>query len=418
MNSRIRQFAILIAAVAVVGFIAWRFIPGVGREKITYTTVPVTKGNIVRVVTANGDLNPIINVTVGCQISGTISKLYVDFNSPVKAAQLIAEIDPPTYEANVASAQGALAQAKANLEIARLNESRTRGLRDNRVASQADYDKAKTDLMLADATILVQEAAVKRAQVDLDRCSIRAPIDGIVISRAIDVGQTVAASLNAPVLFTIANDLTKMQINAKVAEADVGGVEVGQEVTFNVDAFPQQPFTGRVIQVRNSPIIVDNVVNYDTIIEVANPELKLKPGMTASVSIQLAKREGVLRAPNAALRFRPPEGVPVEGGNKAADAGARPGGPPPGAGAPGGPTSGRPAASRAPAVRTAYLAPVGGGETLRPVEVKTGITDGVFTDVLEGLKEGDLLVTAVKSGMPSAASATTANPLTGGTQRR
>ncbi len=415
MSPRIRLLAIALASLLAVGVIGWKFIPGVGREKITFTTAPVTKGNIVRVVTANGDLNPLINVTVGCQISGTISKLYVDFNSPVKAGQLIAEIEPPTYEANLSSAQGALAQARANLEIARLNEARTRGLRDSRVASQADYDKAKTDLMQADATILVQEAAVKRAQVDLDRCSIRAPIDGIVISRAIDVGQTVAASLNAPVLFTIANDLTKMQINAKVAEADVGGVEVGQEVTFNVDAFPQQPFTGRVIQVRNSPIIVDNVVNYDTIIEVANPEMKLKPGMTASVSIQLAKREGVLRVPNAALRFRPPEGVPVEGGNKAAEAGPRPGGPPPGAG---GPPAGRPAASRAPAVRPAYLAPLGGGETLRPVQVKTGITDGVFTEVVDGLKEGDLLVTAVKSGMPPAASTTTTNPLTGGTQRR
>ena len=414
MNSRLRLFAIIVAALVAVGFIAWKFIPGVGREKIIYTTAPVTKGNIVRVVTANGDLNPLINVTVGCQISGTISKLYVDYNSPVKAGQLIAEIDPPTYEANVSSAQGALAQARANLEIARLNESRTRGLRDNRVASQADYDKAKTDLMQADATILVQEAAVKRAQVDLDRCSIRAPIDGIVISRAIDVGQTVAASLNAPVLFTIANDLTKMQINAKVAEADVGGVEVGQEVTFNVDAFPQQPFAGRVIQVRNSPIIVDNVVNYDTIIEVANPDLKLKPGMTASVSIQLAKREGVLRVPNAALRFRPPEGVPVEGGNKSAVAAPGPAGPPPGGGAPGG----RPAATRAPTSRTAYLAPIGGGETLRPVQVKTGITDGVFTEVLDGLKEGDLLVTAVKSGMPVASSTQTANPLTGSQPRR
>ena len=177
MNLRFRLLAIALASLLAVGFIAWKFIPGVGREKITFTTAPVTKGNIVRVVTANGDLNPLINVTVGCEISGTISKLYVDFNSPVKAGQLIAEIEPPTYEANLSSAQGALAQAKANLEIARLNESRTRGLRDNRVVSQADYDKAKTDLMQADATILVQEAAVKRAQVDLDRCSIRAPID-------------------------------------------------------------------------------------------------------------------------------------------------------------------------------------------------------------------------------------------------
>ncbi|MBS0660000.1 MAG: efflux RND transporter periplasmic adaptor subunit [Verrucomicrobia bacterium] len=407
-------------ALLLVGLLAWagsKLAPSVMGEKITYTTVTVSKGNIVRTVTANGDLNPVRNVTVGCQISGTIAKLHADFNSEVKEGQLIAEIDPATYEANVTSARGNLAVAKANQAIARMNYDRTKELWERKVAARSEWDKAITDLQQADANVQVQEASVKRAQVDLDRCSIFAPIDGIVISRAVEVGQTVAASLNAPVLFTIANDLTKMQINAKVAEADVGGVAVDQEVTFNVDAFPQQPFRGKVVQVRNSPIIVDNVVNYDTIIEVANPELKLKPGMTASVSIQLARRADVLRVPNAALRFRPPPGIPVEGAPNAAEPGAvapdgaasapgggrRGGGGPAPAAEPGG-RGGRGGGRGDATLRTVYVAP-SSGETLKPVRVKVGITDGVFTEVLEGLEAGDLLATAVKTGLPSTATA-------------
>lgn len=431
---RIALFALLLTAAMAWG--AMKLLPTVVGEKITYTTVAVSKGNIVRAVTANGDLNPVRNVTVGCQISGTIAKLYADFNSEVKEGQLIAEIDPATYEANVASARGNLAVAHANLAIAKLNYDRTKELFERKVAAKSEWDKAGTDLQQAEANVQVQDASVKRAQVDLDRCKIFAPIDGIVISRAVEVGQTVAASLNAPILFTIANDLTKMQINAKVAEADVGGVAVDQEVTFNVDAFPQQPFRGRVVQVRNSPIIVDNVVNYDTIIEVSNPELKLKPGMTASVSIQLARRTDVLRVPNAALRFRPSPGIPVEGGNEpapatpgaapAASPGASPtpavaaespraggtrrggggggGGPGPGEGGARGGRGGRPEG----AMRTVYVAPES-GETLKAVRVKVGITDGVFTEVLEGLNPGDQLATAVKTGLPSSAPAASTN---------
>lgn len=420
------RLSLVLLVLAGAGYWAWHLLgPSIAGEKITYTTVAVSKGDIVRTVTANGDLNPVRNVTVGCQISGTIAKLHADFNSEVKEGQLIAEIDPATYEANVASAQGNLAVAKANQAIARINFERTKELWERKVAAKSEWDKAGTDLQQADANVQVQEASVKRAQVDLDRCRIFAPIDGIVISRAVEVGQTVAASLNAPVLFTIANDLTKMQINAKVAEADVGGVAVEQEVTFNVDAFPQQPFRGKVVQVRNSPIIVDNVVNYDTIIEVANPDLKLKPGMTASVSILLARRADVLRVPNAALRFRPPAGIPVEGGENA---------PAPTAAASPAPTEGAPAASQAPpsaagggrrgggepggrggrggrgeaTMRTVYLAP-SSGETLKPMRVRVGITDGVFTEVLDGLKAGDLLATAVKTGLPNTGPASTTN---------
>jgi HlyD family secretion protein len=373
-----------------------------------YQTALVSRGELIQAVTATGQLNPVVNVQVGSQISGMIQKLFVDFNSRVTAGQVIAQLDPATYRAALRQAEGELANARAALELARVKAARAAELRAKDLIPQADDDQARADLHQAEAAVAIKEAAVQKARVDVDRCTIVAPIDGIVISRNVDVGQTVAASLSAPTLFVIANDLTKMQINANVAEADVGGIAVGQDVDFTVDAFPAQPFHGKVAQVRNAPITVQNVVTYDTIIEVGNPESKLKPGMTANVSIIVARREGVLTIPNAALRFRPPNG---SGGGEPR------GSMPPGQGRdrngtqPDVATARRPGGERAP-TRTVYVLPAGqanGAPT--PVPIKTGISDGVSTEVIEGLNEGDRVVAGLR--VTQSGSSPTTNPFGG-----
>src|SRR6266704_1443979 len=276
-----------------------------------YETSPVSRGDLKQVVTASGQLNPVVKVEVGSQISGIIEKLIVDFNSPVKEGQVIAKLDAATYEANLIQAQGNLASVKAALELARLNADRARALQADKLSAKADYEKAMADLHQAEAAVMISEGALKKARVDLARSTIYAPINGIVISRNVNVGQTVAASLSAPTLFLIANDLAKMQIEADVAEADIGLVGAGQDVEFTVDAFPGQTFHGKVTQVRNAPKADQNVVTYTTIIDVTNPNLKLKPGMTANVSVIVTHRDNVLKIPNAALRFRPPKNVEV-----------------------------------------------------------------------------------------------------------
>src|SRR6187455_585762 len=278
----------------------------------TYQTANVTRGQITQAVTATGTLNPVLNVQVGSQVSGNIAKLFVDFNSQVKAGQIVAQIDPALFQATVTQAEGDVASAQAALELARLNAKRTQDLFNRKTSSQADLDQAMATLHQAEANVKIKQGALDKAKADLDHCTITSPVDGVVISRSVDVGQTVAASLQAPVIFQIANDLTKMQIDSNVAEADVGVVQVGQDVDFTVDAFPTQIFHGKVVQVRNAPITVQNVVTYDTVIGVSNPDLKLKPGMTANVSIVIAHKDDVLQIKNAALRYRPPDATPVE----------------------------------------------------------------------------------------------------------
>ena len=246
----------------------------------TYQSANVTRGQITQAVTATGTLNPVVNVQVGSQVSGNISKLFADFNSQVKAGQVVAQIDPALFQATVTQAEGDLASAQAALELARLNAKRTQDLFTRKTSSQADLDQAIASLHQAEANVKIKQGALDKAKADLEHCTITSPIDGVVISRSVDVGQTVAASLQAPIIFQIANDLTKMQIDSNVAEADVGVVKVGQDVDFTVDAFPSQTFHGKVVQVRNAPITVQNVVTYDTVIGVSNPDLKLKPGMT------------------------------------------------------------------------------------------------------------------------------------------
>ena len=290
----------------------------------TYQTATVTRGPITQAVTATGTLNPVVNVQVGSQVSGNISKLFVDFNSQVKAGQVVAQIDPALFQATVTQAEGDVANAQAALELARVNAKRTEDLFARKTSSQADVDQAVANLHQAEASVKIKQGALDKAKADLEHCTITSPIDGVVISRSVDVGQTVAASLQAPVIFQIANDLTKMQIDSNVAEADVGVVQVGQEVDFTVDAFPTQTFHGKVVQVRNAPITVQNVVTYDTVIGVSNPDLKLKPGMTANVSIIIARKDNVLQIKNAALRYRPAEAPPAEMGSRSrAQAGGR-----------------------------------------------------------------------------------------------
>src|SRR5437879_8778749 len=218
-----------------------------------YQTTTVTRGPITQAVTATGTLNPVVNVQVGSQVSGNIAKLFADFNSPVKAGQTVAQIDPALFQATVTQAEGDLASAQAALELARINATRTQSLVAKQNSAQSELDQALASLHQAEANVKIKQGALDKAKADLDHCTIVSPIDGTVISRSVDVGQTVAASLQAPVIFTIANDLAKMQIDANVAEADVGVVVVGQQVDFTVDAFPNQTFHGQVIQVRNAP---------------------------------------------------------------------------------------------------------------------------------------------------------------------
>jgi HlyD family secretion protein len=368
-----------------------------------YQTATITRGPITQAVTATGTLNPVVNVQVGSQVSGNIAKLFVDFNSQVKAGQVVAQIDPALFQATVTQAEGDLANAQAALELAKVNGKRTRELFAKKTSSEADVDQAIANLHQAEANVKIKQGALDKAKADLDHCTITSPIDGVVISRSVDVGQTVAASLQAPVIFAIANDLTKMQIDANVAEADVGVVKVDQNVDFTVDAFPMQTFQGKVVQVRNAPITVQNVVTYDTVIGVSNQDLKLKPGMTANVSIIVAHKDNVLQIKNAALRYRPPDATPVETKRTSASRPGRPGGGRSNAG-----QEGR-------AERTVYVLSSGASRP-QPVQVKTGISDGTTTEVIEGLKEGDRVVTSEVASTGARAS-TPANPFSGGQRR-
>src|SRR5438477_1233735 len=340
-----------------------------------YQTATITRGPITQSVTATGTLNPVVNVQVGSQVSGNIAKLFADFNSQVKAGQVVAQIDPALFQATVTQAEGDLANAQAALELAKVNAVRTQDLFTKRNSAQADLDQAMATLHQAEANVKIKQGALDKAKADLDHCAITSPIDGVVISRNVDVGQTVAASLQAPVIFTIANDLTKMQIDANVAEADVGAVTVDQNVDFSVDAFPSRTFHGKVVQVRSAPITVQNVVIYDTVIGVSNADLKLKPGMTANVSIIIAHKDDVLKISNAALRYRPANAPtperPASGQNR------------------GGAGSGGSVGPRTTG-RTVYVLR---GSKAEPVQIKTGISDGTTTEVLEGLAEKDRVIT-------------------------
>src|SRR6202045_2121359 len=300
--------------VIIIGLIVFAFVLRQCRQSgaANYQTATVTHGPLTQAVTATGTLNPVVNVQVGSQVSGNIAKLFADFNSQVKAGDVVAQIDPALFQATVTQTEGDLASAKAALELAKVTATRTQELFARKTSSQADVDQAIATLHQAEANVKIKQGALDKAKADLDHCTITSPIDGVVISRSVDVGQTVATSLQAPIIFMIANDLTKMQIDSNVAEADVGVIAVDQNVDFTVDAFPTHTFRGKVTQVRNAPITVQNVVTYDTVIGVSNPDLKLKPGMTANVSILIAHRDNFLKIKNGALRYRPADATPTE----------------------------------------------------------------------------------------------------------
>ena len=341
----------------------------------------VTMGDIKATVTATGTMNAVVNVLVGTQVSGTIKALYVDFNSLVKKGQILAQIDPATFQAQVEQAKANLMLAKANVEKAeaalvdaKRTMERNKVLFARNFIARSDLDTSETNHQSAAAQLSASKAQVEQAraalvysQTNLIYTKIVSPVNGIVISRNVDVGQTVAASFQTPTLFNIAQDLTKMQIDTNVDEADIGRIKVDQPVEFTVDAYPDTTFIGKVSEVRNAPTTIQNVVTYNVVVKVDNPELKLKPGMTANVSLVLADKKGVLRIPNAALRFRP-----AERGKEAS-------------------------AQKGPGVWVL--------ENKKPkrISVVLGITDGNYTEILTGdLKEGDeIIVEAAGSGKKS-----------------
>ncbi|MCR4322254.1 MAG: efflux RND transporter periplasmic adaptor subunit [Candidatus Brocadiaceae bacterium] len=301
------------------------------KSAIQYKTAKIDKGDISKYVTATGTINPVRTVLIGSQVTGLISKLYVDFNSTVKVGQVVAQIDPVPFEHQVKKAEAALAIAVASFEKAKVNSKnnrknylRSKKLFAKKVISINDLDAVRTtfeaglaDEKLAESQILQAKASLEIAKTDLKYTVIVSPLDGIVISRDVDVGQTVVSSFQTPTLFHIAEDLVHMQVNTNVDEADIGMVKVGQDAKFTVDAFPDDVFDGKVVEIRMSPIIFQNVVTYNTIINVDNTSLKLKPGMTANTSILAARVEHALRIPNSALRYTPSEMLQSEADKKA-----------------------------------------------------------------------------------------------------
>jgi HlyD family secretion protein len=390
-------------AVLVVVAIVGLYFSIAGRKKPApkYQTATVDRGDITMTVTATGALSAVITVQVGSQVSGIISKLYVDFNSRVKKGQLLAEIDPTPFEAQVEQQKANLAKAKVDTLNAEISYHRQKRLLDEGLAAQSDFDAAKAAYDGESALVNQAKASLAQAETNLKYTKIVSPIDGVVVARQYDVGQTVAASFQAPTLFTIAQDLTKMQAEADVDESDIGRVLVGQPARFTVDAFPEQIFRGRIFQVRLNATVNQNVVTYPVMIEVPNPDEKLRPTMTANVTIDVATVHGVLRVPNSALRFRPP--------GFRSDTAEQP------AGSPGAtPAAGQPAHGNGPSIERgaakmaekasgfagAAGALAGGGEKTRratqtvyllddkeqpkPVSVRTGISDGRMTQVVEG----------------------------------
>ncbi|MEJ7728848.1 MAG: efflux RND transporter periplasmic adaptor subunit [Polyangiaceae bacterium] len=442
--------------------------------EIKYETTAVDRGRIASQVTASGTLSALVTVQVGSQVSGRVESLFVDFNSTVKKGDVIAKIDAQTFQAevqkaraNLLAANGNLARTNAEAQLADRQAARVRQLNAEGLSSKIDLDTAESGALAAKGQIEASKGAVEQAraalhqaEINLAYTTIKSPIDGVVISRSVDVGQTVAASLSAPTLFTIAEDLRKMQVDTFVAEADVGKLEAKMATQFTVDAFPTRRFKGTLREIRNAPTTVQNVVTYDAVIDVDNEALALKPGMTANVTIAVSDKADVLRVPNAALRYRPP---PEALGSAAASAGAsasaagpgggrgggrrgpRPAGPPIAAsgaapGATGGAKAG--ASADAPVVpnsdaptpragdgdgdegggprpdrKTVWV--LDGGKP-RSVRIRVGITDGAFTEVLEGeLRDGDQVITTSSGGTsPTGSGAPGGNRPGGGSFRR
>lgn len=364
---------------------------------MSYITAAVERGEIARLVVATGTVNPVTTVQVGTYVSGPIKELFVDFNSAVKKGQRLAQIDPRTFsvkvkqaEANLTTARAQVEKDKADLIFKQRVLKRTRELFERNLiakqeveAAERDTDQAQAQLELDQARVEQNVAALEEARINLGYTDIVSPVDGVVVSRSVNVGQTVAASFQTPVLFQVAQDLTKMQVNTNVSESDIGLVAARQQAFFQVDAYPERKFWGTISQVRNAPQIMQNVVTYDVVVEVDNPDLALKPGMTASLSVITAQREDALKIPQAALRFRPPS--PKNDGRSRDEGGN------------GGPTQARPRGEKAAGESTQVWL-TSAEQKLTPVAVQVGINDEVFAELVSGnLKEGDLVVTGVRT---------------------
>lgn len=392
MRKAVWILSVLVVAVLIAGYV---FFTGERKTPIRYKTALVQRGAIVSTVTATGSINPMTTVQVGSQVSGMIESLHADFNSSVKKGQVVARIDPFPYRArrdqasaNLANAKAALIKAKVDLSQRKRELDRVQSLIKQEFVSQAEVDTALTAHEGAIATLAVAEAAVKQAaaaleaaELDLTYTVIRSPVDGNVISRQVEVGQRLSASFSIPTLFLIAEDLTQMQVDAAVSESDIGGMSIGKDATFTVDAYPGVQFQGRVRQVRNAPVSIQNVVTYDVVIGVDNKDLRLKPGMTANVAIIVAQKEDVLKVPNAALRFTPPKA-------ERPDAMTGRGG------ASGQPTSGR--VDDQAAVKTVWT--LGASGDPEPVRVQAGISDGSVTEIMtDSLTETDAVIIGLET---------------------
>ena len=357
----------------------------------------VTVGDVTQTVTANGTVNPVNLVNVGTQVSGTVKVLKADFNDKVKAGQVLLELDPTTNQAAVEQSEGELANAEATLRLARAEEARMKELFGQEYVSRQDLDKAVQAREAAEAQVRTARGKLMRDRANLGYTVIRSPVAGVVVSREVDLGQTVAASFQTPTLFKIARDLSRMQIDSNVAEADIGKVRMGQVVRFSVDAFPDRKFEGRVQQIRLAPITQQNVVTYNVVVEVNNPDLALMPGMTAYLSIVTDQAENALLVPNAALRFRPPEPASKPAGANGGQARPQNGSAPnaPGRRMPG---QGKREAGAAPGV---YMLRDG---ALVAVPLELGISDGRRTVVKSGnLKDGDQVVVEDLKASPKGA---------------
>lgn len=347
--------------------------------KFEYTESEVTRGDITISVTATGTIEPVTSVQVGTQVSGIVSKLYVDYNSVVKAGQVIAELDRTNLISELESATAQLRSAESDLAYQQTNHDRYKKLYDMGLVSANEYEKARLSYHQSEQTVTQRKENVKKARTNLSYATITSPIDGVVLSKEVEEGQTVASSFNTPTLFNIAQDLTQMRVIAKVDEADIGEVREGQRVSFTVDAFPNLVFEGNVQQVRQEATTESNVVTYEVVISAPNDDLKLKPGLTANVTIFTMETKDVTAVPAKALRFTPRE-VMLNEGETIEDCQGK------------------------SKVWTRQ------GNTYKAIPVETGVTNGMLTEVKNGLKPGDMVITDLRANMPVAEQPQTQNP--------
>ena len=364
----LKKIGIAIVVIAVLAVAAFLILRKSEKPQMKYKTAEIHRGSIVNTVTATGTIEPIVQVEVGTQVSGIINHIYVDYNSVVKKGEVIAELDKTTLEADLASSSATLQSNKTEYEYQEKNFLRIKGLHEKKMVSDTDYETAEYQYNKAKSSYEKSQSDITKARQNLEYATIYSPIDGVVIDRAVEEGQTVAASFNTPTLFTIANDLRQMRVIADVDEADIGGVVEGQQATFTVDAFPEDVFKGSVTQVRLQPTTESNVVTYEVVVDAPNPDLKLKPGLTANLTIYTMQKDSVLLVPLKALRFQP-ENAP------------------------------EPVADSAnPRARVLWTQSPQG---LQPVKVTTGDNDGIFAEITGDIKEGDKVVTGVDIGVAS-----------------